>query len=176
VRLHLILWNVIAVTRQRTELLIYSKEYSWFWNFPQIFNYTDKTEAIINSVTAPTAIENMMQVLKNDSVLLWSYHRNKQSQCCEGVSCCNPTVWLETWWFAIKVCCSVATIEWSRRDHSWYIEGTLENCDFLICRICGLWLLVISESLFYILMVLKMQKKSTFFKEIHNYITLSLSD
>jgi hypothetical protein len=54
-----------------------------------------KTEAIIFSVMAPSAMENVMQLLKNNSVLVWSCHRHKQSQSCEGVSCCNPVFCLE---------------------------------------------------------------------------------
>jgi hypothetical protein len=44
-----------------------------------------QTEAIINSVIAAHAIENIMQVFKNNSGLLWSCHRCKQLQCCENV-------------------------------------------------------------------------------------------
>jgi hypothetical protein len=51
-----------------------------------------EAEAIINLVNAPPAIENIMHLLKNDSVLVRSCHRHKQPQCCEGVSSCNPLI------------------------------------------------------------------------------------
>jgi hypothetical protein len=60
------------------------------WKF-----WTAQAEIKTNSVIAPHAIENIMQVLKNDSVLLWSCHMCQQSQCCESVSCCNIVFWLE---------------------------------------------------------------------------------
>ena len=44
-----------------------------------------QAEATINSVIAARATENIMQVFKSDSVLLWNCHRCKQSQCCENV-------------------------------------------------------------------------------------------
>jgi hypothetical protein len=40
-----------------------------------------KTEPIINSVIALPAIADIMQLLKNNAVLLWSCHRHAVTRC-----------------------------------------------------------------------------------------------
>jgi len=93
---------------------------------------------IINSVTAAHAIENVIQVFKNNSVLLWSCHRCKQSQCCKNV----PVVIQYFDWkngdLRSDLIGVLQQLNGAAETVAQKIKGTPEDDFFFICRISGL--------------------------------------